>query len=243
MKITKIIAAAAASVMALSAAAFSAFAVDEATFSFDTDTSLSMFQSYGSTTETGFKASIDEQTKVDGNGSLKLSENVTESIADDNRFGGVYIDSSSVGLDSFAGCTVSMKVLFDSDAAKLAQSFSVFSDGIVWLSTDLSNENAGKWTDVSLTVPENADNTRLGFSIPVFESYNGAVAYIDELTVTTPDGMAIANIGDQKEASQVTVSISKGPRIILIVLVCVILVGVVACVGFVISKFQNKFTN
>ena len=196
-----------------------------------------------STTETGFKASIDEQTKVDGNGSLKLSENVTESIADDNRFGGVYIDSSSVGLDSFAGCTVSMKVLFDSDAAKLAQSFSVFSDGIVWLSTDLSNENAGKWTDVSLTVPENADNTRIGFSIPVFESYNGAVAYIDELTVTAPDGMAIANIGDQKEASQVTVSISKGPRIILIVLVCVILVGVVGCVGFVISKFQNKFTN
>ena len=155
----------------------------------------------------------------------------------------VSADSSSVGLDSFAGCTVSMKVLFDSDAAKLAQSFSVFSDGIVWLSTDLSNENAGKWTDVSLTVPENADNTRIGFSIPVFESYNGAVAYIDELTVTTSDGMAIANIGDRKEASQVTVSISKGPRIILIVLVCVILVGVVACVGFVISKFQNKFTN
>ena len=112
MKITKIIAAAAASVMALSAVAFSAFAADEATFCFDNDTSLSMFQSYGSTAETGFTASIDEQTKVNGNGSLMLSENVSESIADDNRFGGLYFDSTSIGLDSFAGCTVSMKVLF-----------------------------------------------------------------------------------------------------------------------------------
>lgn len=242
MKITKIIAAAAASVMALSAVVFSAFAADEATFCFDNDTSLSMFQSYGSTTETGFTASIDEQTKVNGNGSLKLSENVTESIADDSRFGGLYFDSTSIGLDSFAGCTVSMKVLFDKDAAKLAQSFTVFSDGIVWMNTDLSNENAGKWADVAIAIPGNADNTRLGFSIPIFESYNGTVAYIDDLTVTTADGTVIANIGDQQEASQITVSISKGPRIILIILVCVILVGVVACVGFVISKFQNKFT-
>ena len=242
MKITKIIAAAAASVMALSAVAFSAFAADEATFCFDNDTSLSMFQSYGSTAETGFTASIDEQTKVNGNGSLRLSENVTESIADDNRFGGLYFDSTSIGLDSFAGCTVSMKVLFDKDAAKLAQSFTVFSDGIVWMNTDLSNENAGKWADVAIAIPGNADNTRLGFSIPIFESYNGTVAYIDDLTVTTADGTVVANIGDQQEASQITVSISKGPRIILIVLVCVILVGVVACVGFVISKFQNKFT-
>lgn len=242
MKITKIIAAAAASVMALSAAAFSVFAADEATFSFDTDSSLSMLQSYGSTTETGFSASIDEQTKVSGNGSLKLSENVTESIADDDRFGGLYFESSSLGLDSFAGCTVSMKVYFDENAAKLAPSFSVFSDGIVWMSYDLGNDQAGKWTDVALTVPENADNTRIGFAIPIFEGYNGAVAYIDDLTITNSDGTTVANIGDQKEASQITVSISKGPRIILIVLVCVILVGVVACVGFVISKFQNKFT-
>ena len=57
---------------------------------------------------------------------------------------------------------------------------------------------------------------------------------VDDLTVTRSDGTAVANIGDQQEASQVTVSISKGPRIILIVLVCVILVGVVACVGFII---------
>lgn len=242
MKITKIIAAAAASVMALSAAAFSAFAADEATFCFDNDTSLSMLQSYGSTTETGFTASIDEQTKASGNGSLKLSENVSESIADDNRFGGLYFEASSVGLDSFAGCTVSMKVLFDKDAAKLAQSFSIFSDGIVWMTNELSNEQAGKWTDVAITVPGNADNTRIGFAIPIFEGYSGAVAYIDDLTITNADGTVVANIGDQQEASQITVSISKGPRILLIVLVCVLLVGVVACVGFIISKFQNKFT-
>lgn len=243
MKITKIIAAAAACAMALSAVAFSAFADDEATFCFDSDSSLSTLQGYGSTEETGFTASIDEQTKVSGNGSLKLSENVTESIADDNRFGGLYFESSSVGLDSFAGCTISMKVFLDKDAAKLMQSFTIFSDGIVWMSSDLGNENAGKWADIAITIPGNADNTRFGFSIPVFESYSGTVAYIDDLTVTKSDGTAVANIGDYQEASQVEVSISKGPRIILIVLVCILLVGVVACVGFVISKFQNKFTN
>lgn len=242
MKITKLIAAAAASVMALSAAAFSAFADDEATMCFDTDTSLSMLQSYGSTEETGFSASINEQTKVSGNGSLMLSENVTESIADDSRFGGLYFESSSVGLDSFAGCTISMKVFLDKDAAKLMQTFSIFSDGIVWMNTDISNENAGKWTDISISVPGNADNTKFGFSIPIYESYSGTVAYIDDLTVTKSDGTVVANIGDQKEASQIEVSISKGPRIVLIIVVCLILVGVVACVGFVISKFQNKFT-
>lgn len=242
MKITKIIAAAAASVMALSAAAFSVFAADDATFCFDNDTSLSMLQSYGSTTETGFTASIDEQTMVSGNGSLKLSENVTESIADDNRFGGLYIDSSSLELDSFAGCTISMKIYFDKEAAKLAQAFSVFTDGIVWMNTDLTNDNAGKWTDVVFTVPENAENTRIGFSIPVYEGYNGTVAYIDNLTITRSDGTTVANIGDQQEASQITVSISKGPRIILIIVVCVLLIAVVACVGFIISKFQTRFT-
>lgn len=243
MKITKIIAAAAACAMALSAAAFSAFADNEATFCFDSDSSLSTFQGYGSTEETGFTASIDEQTKVSGNGSLKLSENVTESIADDNRYGGLYFESSSVGLDSFAGCTISMKIFLDKDAAKLMQSFTIFSDGIVWMSSDLGNENAGKWADIAITVPGNADNTKFGFSIPVFESYSGTVAYIDDLTVTKSDGTTVANIGDFQETSQVEVSISKGPRIILIVLVCLLLVGVVACVGFVISKFQNKFTN
>ncbi len=242
MRIFKIIAAAAATVMALSAVSFSAFADGSATFNFDTDTSLSMLQSYGSTEETGFTASINEQTKLNGNGSLMLSENVTESIDDDSRFGGLYFDSSSFELNSFAGCTISMKVLIDDNAAKLAPTFSVFSDGIVWMTSDISTEHAGTWTDVVLTVPGNADNTKIGFSIPVYEAYSGPVAFVDDLTITKADGTTIANIGDQKESSKIEVSIAKGPRIILIVLVCIILVGVVACVGFIISKFQSRFT-
>lgn len=242
MRIFKIIAAAAATVMALSAVSFSAFADESATFNFDTDTSLSMLQSYGSTEETGFTASINEQTKLNGNGSLMLSENVTEPINDDSRFGGLYFDSSSFELDSFAGCTISMKVLFDENAAKLAPTFTVFSDGIVWMTSDISTEQAGTWTDVVIAIPGNADNTKIGFSIPVYEAYSGSVAFIDDLTITKADGTTIANVGDQKETAQIEVSIAKGPRIILIVLVCIILVGVVVCVGFVISKFQSRFT-
>lgn len=242
MKFTKIIAAAAASVMAISAVAFSAFAANDATFCFDTDESVSMLRSYGSIEETGFKASIDEQTKFDGNGSLKFSQKVKASVPEENRSGGLYFTASSLGLDSFAGCTISMKVLFDKEAAKLASSFNVFSDGIVWLSSGVSADNAGEWTDVSITLPSNADNTSFGFSIPVFEAYDGAVAYIDDLTVITPTGTAIENIGDQKESTGIIVSVTKGSRILLIILVCVILVGVVVCVGLIISKFQNRFT-
>ncbi|MGN1135748.1 MAG: hypothetical protein ACI4SF_05960 [Oscillospiraceae bacterium] len=242
MQIKKIIAAAAASLVALSAVAFSAFADDYATLCFDTDVSISMFQSYGSTTETGFSVSIDEQTKSGGNGSLMLSEKVTESITSENRFGGLYLESSSFELDSFAGCTITMKVMFDKEAAKLSNSFSFFTDGIVWMTYDVSNQQAGQWVDVALTVPENADNTRIGFAIPVFESYNGTVAYVDDLTITKPDGTTVANIGDQKESSKIEVSIGKTSRIILLVVVCVIIVAVIAGVGFIISKFQNRFT-
>lgn len=242
MKINKIIAAAAAAVMAMSAAAFSVFADDNATFCFDTDSSLSMLQTYGAVEETGFKASIDNQVKVGGNGSLKLSEEVGAAVSDDNQSGGIYIDSSAFGLDSFADCTVSMKVMFDKEAAKLAPSFTIFTDGIVWMSCEVNSEQAGNWTDVVISVPGNADNTRVGFLIPVFETYSGAVAYVDDITITKADGTTIANVGDQKESENIVVSITKGPRIILLIVVCLILVGVVAGAGFVISKFQNKFT-
>lgn len=242
MQIKKIIAAAAASIAALSAIAFTAFADEYATFCFDTDASISMFQSYGSTAEAGFSASIDEQTKNDGSGSLMLSENVTEPIAAENRFGGLYLEASSFELDSFAGCTVTMKVMFDKEAAKLSNNFSVFTDGIVWMTYDVSNQQAGQWVDVALTVPDNAQNTRIGFSIPVFELYNGTVAYVDDLTITKPDGTAVANIGDQKESSKIEVSIGQTSRIILLIVVCVIIIAVIAGVGFIISKFQNRFT-
>lgn len=243
MQIKKIIAAAAASIIALSSAAFTAFAEEYSTFCFDTEESLSMLQSYGSTTEIGFAASIDEQTVSEGSGSLMLSEKVTESIAPENRAGGLYFEASSLGLDNYAGCTITMKVKFDKEAAKLSEKFSVFTDGVVWMTYDISNEQAGQWVDVALTVPSNANNTRIGFAAPIFEAYDGVIAYVDELTVTKPDGTAVENIGDQKEATQVVVSIGKTSRIILIVVVCIIIVAVIAGIGFIVSKFQSKFTN
>lgn len=243
MQIKKIIAFAAASVIALSTAAFTAFADGSATFCFDTDTSLSMWQGYGSTAETGFTASIDEQTRSSGNGSLKLSENVTESIAADARMGGLYVEAEALGLENLDGCTVSMKVMIDQNAAKLMSAFSVFSDGIVWISSDVAPADAsGKWTDVVLNVPQNASNTRFGFEIPIYEAYSGPVAYIDDLTVYDANGNAIANIGDEKASTHIDVSIGTAPRIILIVVVCVILVAVVVGIGFIVNKFNNKFT-
>lgn len=242
MNLKKIIAAVSASVMVLSTTAFSAFAQENATLCFDTNDSIVMFTGYGAVGETGFTASIDTAERVSGNGSLALTENVSASVDSDNRSGGLYIESESLGLDSFAGCTLTMSVLFNEEAAKLAEGFTIFADGIVWMTCDVGNENAGKWTEVSFSIPENAANTRIGFAIPVYEGFSGTVANIDNLMITKADGTAVANIGDVKEASKIEVSIGTAPRIILLVVACLLIVAVIAGIGFIVSKFQSRFT-
>lgn len=245
MNLKKIIAAVSASVMVLSTTAFSAFAQsaqENATFCFDTNESIAMFVGYGAVEETGFTASIDTAERVSGNGSLELTENVSASVDADNRSGGLYIESESLGMDSFAGCTLTMSVLFDEEAAKLAEGFTIFSDGIVWMTCDVQNVNAGKWTEVSFSIPENAANTRIGFSIPVYEGFSGTVANVDNLMIIKADGASVANIGDVKESSRIEVSIGTAPRIILLVVACLLIVAVIAGIGFIVSKFQSRFT-
>ena len=103
-------------------------------------------------------------------------------------------------------------------------------------------------TDKNESTPKNSLSKKelrkiINIAIPVFEMYNGAVAYVDDLTITKPDGTAIANIGDQKENTKIEVSVGKTSRIILIVVVCLIVIAAVIGVIFIVSKFKNKFTN
>ncbi len=244
----KIISIFAAVTVMLSSSAFAASAEttsadDAATYCFDSDVSLAQWEAYGSTAETGFSLSIDTSIKESGDGSLCVSENIAEDIDADSRFGGTYVSAGTLGLESFKGCTIEMSVYLDEDAAAAGGSFTMFSDGIVWLTSAVTSENAGKWVTLSLTVPENADNTRIGFTIPVFSQYNGKAAYVDNLTVYSSDGTAIANVGDQKISSgSIVVSLSTGARIALLIVLVVIIAAVVGGIGFVVSSFIKRFT-
>lgn len=216
---------------------------ETATFCFDTADSLSLWETYGSVAETGFELGIDPDLKEKGDGALRISENVTEEIATDNQFGGAYITAESMGLESFKGCTVQMSVYFDKTAAGLADAFTVFSDGIVWQTSAISSESAGRWVKVSLTVPENAENTKIGFTIPVFKQYSGAAAYVDNVIIYNADGKAIANVGDEKISSgSIVVSIGTGARIALLAVLVVVILAVVGGIGYVVSSVLKKFT-
>lgn len=244
----KIISVLAAVVMAASfstvtaAAETNADAGHEATFCFDSDSSLALLENYGSVTETGFALSINNDNKEDGDGSLCIYENITGEIPEDMQFGGVFISASALGLEDFKGCTVQMSVLFDEDAKDVADKFTVYSDGIVWITTEISAETAGRWSKVSLTVPENASNDKIGFAIPVYGQYTGNVAYVDNIIVYKPDGTIVGNVGDHRlTAAGLKAPVSLGGRIAMVVGGVVLIVGALCGVGFVVTKLMRKF--
>lgn len=245
----KIISALAAAVMlaafpAINAAAeeTEAAAEQDATFCFDTDSSLALLENYGSIKETGLALSISSDNKESGDGSLCIYENITEEIPADQQFGGVYFTAETLGMEDFKGCTVQMSVLFDEAAKDVADKFTVYSDGIVWTTAEISADTAGRWTKVALTVPENAANDKLGFTIPVYGEYTGNVAYVDNIIVYNPDGTIAANVGDyQLTSAGLNVPASLGARIAMIVGGVLLIVAAIGGVGFVVTKLMRKF--
>ena len=155
----------------------------------------------------------------------------------------MYFTAESLGLEDFKGCTVRMSVLFDENAADAVSDFTEFSDGVVWITSGISDENSGRWSKVSLTVPENASNTKIGFTIPVYSQYSGAVAYVDNVVVYKADGTAIENQGDYSLTSDgITVSIGTGGRIGLVIVLVILIFAIIGGIGFVVSTCLKRFT-
>lgn len=243
MKLKKILSAVAASALAAVCAAFTASALNdgEATYCFDTDAALTEWQTYGSTAETGFSVSRTALASKNGNGSLIVSENVTEDVQ--NRFGGMYIEASSLGLDNFQGCTIEMSVLLCEGAEGYYDNLSVFSDGMIWLSSSPETLSTSEWTTVSLTLPPDATNNRAGFTIPTFLMHKGDIVYIDDFSVTDPDGNIIANRGDfyAKEVMSAE-KVSSGTNIVLTVLLVVLILVIVGGIGLIVSSAIKRFS-
>lgn len=243
MKLKRILSAVLASAVMTAGMALSAFAVEDgqAAYCFDTGAALSDWQTYGSVSETGFRFTQTTAASKNGSGSLLISETVTEDAED--MFGGAYIDASALGLDSFKGCTVEMSVLLCKDAQGLYDNFSVYSDGIAWISTYAGQLSSEEWTTLTLVIPENAENTRVGFTIPTFKRCVGDILYIDDFSVTDANGSLIANKGDY-EMKKITEAetVSQGTNIFLTAALVVLILVIVGGIGLVVSSVIKKFS-
>ncbi|MDE5576508.1 MAG: hypothetical protein K2J11_03885 [Oscillospiraceae bacterium] len=242
MKLKKFLAAAVASaVVAAGAASVSALNDGEATYCFDTAAAMGDWQTYGSVTETGFKLSQSVAASKNGNGSIVVSETFSDDV--ENKFGGAYVDASALGLDSFQGCTVEMSIRLCEGAEKFSENLSLFSDGMIWLASTPEALSSSDWTTVTLTIPENATNTRVGFTIPTFTMHSGDVLYIDDFSITEPNGSRISNRGDYY-AKEITSAekVSTGKNIFLTILLVVLILVIVGGIGVIVSSVMKRFS-
>ncbi|MDE7303661.1 MAG: hypothetical protein K2N60_10135 [Oscillospiraceae bacterium] len=242
MKLKKFLAAAVASaVVAAGAASVSALNDGEATYCFDTNAAMADWQTYGSVTETGTKADQTTSVSKNGNGSLIVSVNVADEV--ENQFGGFYVEASALGLKSFQGCTVEMSVLLCENAEGFYDNFSLFSDGMIWITAKPETLSTSEWTTVTLELPANADNSRVGFTIPTFTLHKGDILYIDDFSVTDSDGKIIANKGDYAvKAITSAESVSSGTNIVLTILLVVLILVIVGGIGIIVSSAIKRFS-
>lgn len=242
MKLKKILAAFIASAAVISSVAVTGFALNdgEATYCFDNGNKISDWQTYGSLDETGFKITQTNAQSKNGNGSLLISEKVTGDTT--NAFGGAYVTASSVGIDNFGGCTISMSLLLCEGAEKFCENLTIYSEGMIWIQTPPSNLSSTTWTEVTLQIPADADNSKVGFTIPTLQPHSGDIVYIDDFTITRADGTIVSNLGDyQPKAITEINTVSKGTNIALIILLVVLILAIVGGIGFIISSSTKRY--
>lgn len=242
MKLKKIFAVITAAAAILTSASFTALALEdgEATYCFDTADKLTDWQTYGSTAETGFAFKQTTANSKNGDGCIVVSENVTGEISE--TYGGAFINAEALGLQNFGSYTISMSVMLCDGAANNIESLSLYSDGMIWLETPVVGINSKEWTEVSLFIPENTENPRVGFTIPTFGEYSGDIVYIDDFAVTASDGTVIANVGDYKEkAISTTETVSNGTNIVLTIVLVVLILAIVGGIGLIVSSVIKRF--
>lgn len=243
MKLKKILTSFIAAAAVISTVSMTGLAVNdgEATYCFDNTNKMSDWQTYGSVDATGFKITQTSKQSLNGDGSLLISENVKDKVED--TYGGAFITADSVGLPDFGGCTVTMSVLLCEGANGFCDKLSIYSDGMLWVQTSASGVNSKTWTEVSLQIPDDADNSKVGFTIPTYNIYTGDIVYIDDFTITRPDGTIITNRGDyQVKTLTEDNTVSKGVNIALIILLVVLILAIVGGIGLVVSAALKKFT-
>lgn len=241
MKLRKILAAAlAAAAMCASAVTVFAAGDGEAAYCFDTPDKLSDWETYGSADQAGLSIAQITSRAKNGDGCIAVSEKSSGEA--EETFGGAYISADKVGLNDFSGCTISMSVLLNESATAYIDNLSLFSDGIIWVETPVVEVNSKEWTEFTLDIPEDAENPRVGFTIPTFKEYSGEIVYIDDFSVTRADGTVVANVGDYKvKTVSKAETVSTGMNIVLIIVLVVLILAIVGGIALFISKSVKRF--
>jgi hypothetical protein len=240
--IKKLISGLIAALLAVGVTSSVVFAADDSVFSFDNSNGLTAWSTEGdkAVKDTGFAFSISDSEQYDGAGSLAFSENMTKEA--ENIGGGAFFSSSSVGIDSLAGCTITAMVYPVAGAADLGAKITMYSDGEVYIPVTSSALKSNSWNMIQLKVPSNCNNTKIGFNIPLNRIYNGVVFYLDDVKIQKADGAYLPNIGDYEEPSEDLFSnLSPTHTIILIAGFVVLAVAIIIGIIVFINKTRKKY--
>ena len=243
MKLKRILTSFIAAAAVITTVSMTTFAVSdgEATYCFDNSNGIANWQTFGSVSETKFKITQTSEQAQNGNGCILISENVSSDIS--NKSGGAYITAESLGLKNFGGCTISMSVLACEGAETVCDEFSLFSEGMLWVNASASDISSKAWKEITLSIPENADNYQVGFTIPTYKQYMGNIVYIDDFVITRADGTKISNVGDfQPKVVSEGDTVSTGVNIALIILLVVLVLAIIGGIGFLISTAIKRFS-
>ncbi|MDR0986125.1 MAG: hypothetical protein LBL98_00305 [Ruminococcus sp.] len=184
-------------VLAAGVLSFPASASEDSTFAFDSDIGADMWKTDNAelAAKNGFGYEVSDAEVFEGAGALAVFESFTGDI-DTSQVGGAYITASDIGLKSFAGCTITAELFPTGAATARGAQFIIYTDGMLYLPVAQTTFTPDKWNHITLIIPDNCENTRLGFLTPVYSTFSGDAFYLDEITVTLPDGSTVANIGD-----------------------------------------------
>lgn len=231
--ISALIAAAAAFTLSISV-----FAADSnPTFCFDTEEGLSYVKTFGNTAETGLTYAISEDEAYSGN-SLAISESFSSESSNTNC--GIYFDAADFGLDNFSNYNITMKVYCTSASAKSTSLLELFTDGDVYDSVNISTSNSGSWQEYTISVPTTSKNNKFGINVPITDSFDGIVCYVDDITISNIYNATIENVGDvskgiTSEGTNAVVSV------ITVLIFVVLIIGVVVGVALYVFKMIKKY--
>ncbi|MDR0974806.1 MAG: hypothetical protein LBL80_03830 [Ruminococcus sp.] len=229
--------------LAIGCFALSVSASETAAFAFDNDTGASLWKIDNTelAASNGFGFDITDTESYDGAGSLAVFESLTGEI-DPALVGGAYITASDIGLTDFAGCTITAQIFPSAVAAAQGAQFVLYTDGMIYLPLMQTELTPNEWNSVSLIIPDNCKNTRLGFLAPIYTTFAGDAFYLDEITITLPDGSTVPNVGDYvPPAENAESGISDGLAALIYTLLALLAIAVVGVVILAIYKRSKRY--
>ena len=207
-----------------------------ATFAFDTDAGLVYLHPFGNAQDTKLSLKLSDTGAKEGR-CLAMGESFSTPVS--NQYGGFYIDSADLGLETFAGYTITVNVSVNKKVNKLTDNLVLFTDGEQWVTSNITTSNPENYVKASLTVPAGVANSKVGISLPITTAYDGDVCYVDDIVIIDNYGKQIPNIGD------LDTSLAEKPNTALTVLSTILFIilalGIIGVIGFLVYKKLFRF--